>query len=146
MGKLRTVDHKDFTYDNTMRWTVNPDEEFLRAMAASIISQAVEDWIGLIRFEEKCKALGWDPVKKSEHRQYLCGASGLAEIRSFFRSDWGETLCAVLDLDPEVILRRLEKWLRDYQENDVIPKYIHQAAAQRREEKKCSTRKKSTAN
>ena len=144
MGKLRTVDHKDYTYDNTMRYTVNPDEEFLRAMAASIISQAVEDWIGLIRFEEKCKTVESTKLQ-GEYRQYLCGSANHIEIRQFFHSDWGETLCGLIDLEPHVILQRLEKWLYDYREDGVVPRYIHQVADQRREEKKCSTRKTSTA-
>ena len=143
MGRHHTVDHKDYTYDNTMRWTVNPAEEFIRAVAASIISQAVEDWIGLIYHMERVRT--WDDPKRiSDYKQQSCGASNFIEIRRFFNSDYGEMLCGVLDLDPGIVLQRMERWLYEYREDGVLPKRIHQQP--RKEGRRCSTRKKSTAS
>lgn len=143
MSKQSDARHRDYTYDNTLRWTVNPDEEFIRAVSASIISQAVEDWIGLIHLMEKSKTVT-DNHSLGMTKQQTCGNASFYEIRRFFGSDYGEMLCGTIDLNPATILHVMEKWLYDYKESGVIPKRIHQLPNQK-EGQKCSTRKKSTA-
>ena len=142
MGRLRTVDHKDYTYDNTLRWTVDPNEEFIRAVAASIISQAVEDWIGLIHIMEFTKDCN-DRRRIDDRKHQTCGAANFIELRRFFNSDYGEMLCGVIDLDPDTVLQRMERWLYEYREDGVLPKRIHQQP--RKEGRRCSTQKTSMA-
>lgn len=43
----------------------------------------------------RCAVIDWDTRK--------------AEVRAFFKSDWGRNLCEILDLSADVILEKLEK-------------------------------------
>ena len=124
MGRPHTVVHR-FTYDNTLRWNEHVDAEIIRALSASIISQAVEDWIGLIHYNDYCKT-HTDAKQRLNYRQVRCGNAEFSQLRRFFTSDYGETLCEMTDVNPRAILQQMERWKTAYEEDGVLPKFIHQ--------------------
>lgn len=118
MSTPRTVVHR---YQPNNPCCLSEEDEFLRHMAASILLQAVEDWIGCIGMEAM-REKGEPEKRIADYRQYKVGNSNLTEIRLFFRSDYGETLCGLLGLDNGTVLEKLEEWLTDYHESGVVPK------------------------
>ena len=121
MSRVHNPVHRYATYDSTARRSEADEDEFLRHMAASILLQAVEDWIGCIGMEEM-RAKGEPEKRIHDYQQYKVGNSNFTEIRMFLRGDYGETLCGLLSLDPETVLEKMEDWLADYRESCVVPK------------------------
>jgi hypothetical protein len=89
------------------------DDADLRMIAARIIMQAVDDWLFLIKLEDREKK-GENPTSLRGFRNRKLATANFGEIRGFLRSQWGETLCGMIDLDAAVVLEKLEKWLDDY--------------------------------
>lgn len=120
MSKLKTVVHKYQGYDSSARRSV-PDDDFIRHMAASILLRTTDDWIACIVLEAMEKE-GAEPKRVRDYRSYNAGNSNFTEIRHFLRSDYGQTMCDLTALDAEIVLEKLEGWLRDYRERGVLPK------------------------
>lgn len=119
MSTPRTVVHK---YQTTARRELD-ENDLIRHIAASILLQAVEDWVGCIGMEAMLDS-GETGKRIEDFRQRRVGNSNLTELRKFFRSDYGDTLCGVLSLDAETVLEKLEGWLNDYHRTGVVPKGI----------------------
>lgn len=96
------------------------DDDLLRHIAASVLLQAVTDWVNLIRLEDK-KAKGVTGIQLRDFRQRTTGGANFIEIRAFLRSDYGDTLCSIVGIGAEIILERLESWLAAYREQGTIP-------------------------
>ena len=103
------------------------DVRAIRNLAVSIVSQAVDDYIMLIRLEHKVSN-GADATQVREHRAHSCGNSNYIEIEAFFRSEYGEMLCEMIEIDSGMILNRLRSWRAECQEKGVLPKRLFQKA------------------
>ena len=110
-----------------VRQTLYPDE--IRQLAANIVLRAVSDWIDCIIHEARAtkKAPAPTPTPAPERgagrpRAYL--QPNYDEIREFFQSDYGAFVCDFIDLDAELILAKLEKWLTAYRTKGVVPNRI----------------------
>lgn len=121
MGKHCSVVHRYPSYDSTLRWNDNVDDPIIRSIAARIISQAVDDWIYLIR-QHHMETFTPDKPRLDEYRNRCCGNSNFTEIRNFFNSQYGEMLCEAIDISPLTVLGKLEEWLEDYRRHGMIPK------------------------
>ena len=124
MSTHRTTKHVNHAYDNpTGSTTYDLDDRTVRRLASSIIEQAVADWVYLIHLEEKWKKKeNIESAKKYSFQR--SGASNFTEIRAFFNSDWGDTLCDVVQMNAGTILSVLEGWLSEYHSTGKVPKYI----------------------
>lgn len=69
-------------------------------LAAAVISRALED---LNKTKEKLK----------ENPQNSITLADLEELQIFFESTWFETLCALCDMNPEFIRKRLKEEYSD---------------------------------
>ena len=119
MSTPRTVVHK---HQTTARRELD-ENDLIRHMASSILLQAVEDWAGCIGMEAMLNR--GETGKRLEYfRQRRVGNANYTEIRKFFLSDYGDTLCGVLSLDAETVLEKLEGWLNDYHRTGVVPEGI----------------------
>jgi len=68
----------------------------MRNFVAAIILRAVKDWVALKNEKEK-----------TYHRRDALTISR-NEIRKFLNSEWGYELCSAIQLEPSVILKKLE--------------------------------------
>jgi hypothetical protein len=121
MGTHHSVVHRHSVYPGAGNGRL--DDADLRMIASRIILQAVDDWQKLIRFEDRENREGWS---KTLWNARVCKVqnSNYGEIRAFFRSAWGATLCGMVELDSEVVLEKLEQWLNDYHAEGVFPQPI----------------------
>lgn len=118
MGTHHNVVHK-YTA-STGRAEGQPLDSNFRALAASIVIQAVEDWAGLILAEHR-KSLKPPTCGRGKYERKVKVPNSYDDIREFLRSDYCALLCDVINIDPEVILERLEKWLTAYRKRGVLP-------------------------
>ena len=125
MGRTKTVVHRYVTYDSSARRSDNLDELDVRRLAGLIVSQAVEDWVYLIRLDD-LDSIGVEPKRRANYKNARVGNSNYVEILNFLNSDYGQTLCDIISVSPEAIKAKLMRWKTDYEETGAIPKYIFQ--------------------
>ena len=76
---------------------MNSDREIVRDFVSVILLQAVKDWINPPTYQMRDEI----PVSKDEIREFLTNEMYKGE-------KWGATLCHIINLTPEMILRKLE--------------------------------------
>ncbi len=128
MGKLPATRHVQHL--GMQRNGISIDERDTRAIAASILHQAVDDWVYLIIYEDRKKLAGPSPTKKQRTalnnlKANRCGQSRRAEIRSFLRSEYGSMLCDIVGITSDAVLGKLEDWLRAYEDEGILPQPIY---------------------
>lgn len=116
-----SVVHVQHSYDRHTGNDLDLNEQDVRRLSARIVEQAVADWIYLIHVEELTVK---NPDRVPNYKNARSGNSNFTEIRNFFRSDYGATLCDIIHIAPEAILRKLEEWLTEYRKTGALPKYI----------------------
>ena len=128
MGQHPAVVHR---YDTRAHVREETLDAAYRQLIVCIIIQAVEDWVDLIRAEERSgKPHDEEPKPKpptlnkngSPRKQKPCRTrTSYDDIRSFFISEYGEDLCYAIDMEPDVILGKLENWLSVYRKSGKLP-------------------------
>lgn len=117
----RSVVHVQHSYDKHTGNDLDLGARDVRRLAARIVEQAVADWIYLIHAEDMAKK---NPDRVPDYKNARSGNSNYAEIRQFFRSDYGGALCDVIGIHPSRIMQKLEDWLSEYRCNGTVPDYI----------------------
>lgn len=82
---------------------IDPDIKDMRALAAAVICQTVQDWQSLMH--------GATPTADCNY----------SEIRYFLTDGLGADLCSLIGLDSDVVLSKLENELKHYRINGAIP-------------------------
>lgn len=115
--------------------------ETSRTLAASIVLQAVEDWVDLIRAEARSgKPHDKEPaplpvrVRRSDGRPWKVRNNALIpvsydEIRDFFGSAYGEMICGIIGMETGVIIGKMERWLKAYRYRGELPNVIFRKGA-----------------
>ena len=127
MSRQSSALHKYLTYDNSACWSDHSDDFFLRTIASKIITQAVDDWVYLIHVDAKDME-GMNAKSRRNFVDHRIGTTTFTEIRAFFRSQYGEMLCEIIDLSPRTVIGKLEEWLRDYRETSAVPKRTYRVS------------------
>lgn len=105
-----------------VRQTLYPDE--IRQLAANIVLRAVSDWIDCIIHESRGVKKKTQTPERGAGRPRAYLQPNYDEIREFFQSDYGDFICDFIDLDAELILAKLEKWLTAYRTKGLVPDRI----------------------
>ena len=134
MGQQPNRVHK-YTHDpdHTGGISAYPDE--VRQLAASIVLRAVADWVDLIIAEDKAARAAAkqkpkpvdaceDDKPRRKGRRRAKTPPNYEEIREFFNSDYGDFICGFIDMDTDVLLGRMERWLILYRSKGVVPHKI----------------------
>ena len=109
------------------------DDEPIRQIAASILLQAMEDWVQLM-YEEEASGKPHDQepppkvtitknghIRKRRKNEEDAVVASYAEIREFFKSDHFQWVCDIVDIDPAIIVSKMEGWLKTYRRNGTLP-------------------------
>jgi hypothetical protein len=128
MGTHKSVVHKhEQLYNPAADGSVAGFPDGMRQLAANSLLQATVDWVNLIYAEDKAKTAGEEVPTKRVYKyktRKVRVDPDFDEIRQFLTSDWGKTICSVVDIKPGVILNRLEHWLITYRTKGVLPRKL----------------------